>query len=116
MSFRGYVSEKRRYQIRLSGDLCSAVEAYADKHGLDLAPAIRVLLAQGLEELRLDRGKAPADCNAALAALFAAEQAGLVVASILPGGQALWDSLAPGAAEAAARRLEALAPGEEANQ
>jgi len=100
MSFREGVSASRRYSLSLPADLGSQVATFAQQNGLGLGPAIRVLVARGLSE--------PAsveDSPAALAALVAAEQAILMVASILPEGEQRIHTTAQPATDAAGRRL-----------
>jgi hypothetical protein len=101
------VRTSRRYQVRLGLPLQSGLEGFAQEHGLALCPAIRYLVARGLEveATRLDGGESPAESAAALAALTAAEHAVLMVASVLPEGERRMRSLAERAAEAAEERL-----------
>jgi hypothetical protein len=103
MSFRGDVSAKRRVHLLLPAELEAEVKAVGREHGIGLGPAIRVVLGRGI-----DRGpvaEACRDCEAGLAALLAAEQTLLVVASILPQGRSLIAGLAAEAGIAAEQRL-----------
>ena len=77
---------------------------YAARVGLQLGPAIRMLVGRGLQWDR-DAPSPQPDSPAALAALTASEHAVLMVASILPEGEQRMRSLAERAAEAAAERL-----------
>jgi hypothetical protein len=109
MSFRGGVSEKRRVHFELPSDLERQVKAFGLDHGIGLGPALRVVLRRGL-----DRGhvsESCRDCAAGLAALVAAEQTLLLVASILPQGKSLVSGLAADAAAAAEQRLSLLGRG-----
>jgi hypothetical protein len=101
------VRTSRRYQLRLPAPLSSELEDFARRHGLGLAPAIRLLVGRGLElEAKWLRplDSAP-DSPAALAALTAAEHSVLMVASVLPEGQRRMHELAARAAVAAEERL-----------
>ncbi len=114
MSFRGYVSAKRRIHILLPSGLEAEVRAFGREHGIGLGPAIRVVLGRGIE--RGPVAEACRDCEAGLAALLAAEHALLVVASILPGGRNLIDRLAVDAAAAAEQRLGVVGRGRSGNE
>ncbi len=114
MSFRGDVSAKRRIHFQLPSELEAEVRAIGREHGIGLGPAIRVVLRRGI-----DRGpvaEACRDCASGLAALIAAEQTLLVVASILPQGRSLVDGLAADAATAAEQRLAAVDQGERCSE
>ena len=100
------MSEKRRVHLQLPAALEHAAREVGREHGFGLGPAIRVLLHRGLE--RGVVSEPCRDCAAGLAALIAAEQTLLVVASILPGGRVLIDSLASEAAAAAEQRLNLI--------
>jgi hypothetical protein len=101
------VRTSRRYQLRLSADLTSELEAFAQRLGLSFGPAIQLLVSRGLQS-EADGGRGsdtPPDSPAALAGLAAAEHAVLMVASVLPEGQRRMHELAPEAALAAEARL-----------
>jgi hypothetical protein len=103
MSFRGYVSAKRRVHLQLPSDLERELRAVGQELGIGLGPAIRVVVGRGLDR---DEHQRPCrDCNAAVAALIAAEHSLLVVASILPQGKSLIASLCAEAGAAAEQRL-----------
>jgi hypothetical protein len=107
MSFRGYVSAKRRIHLQLPSDVEQAVRAIGEDHGTaGLGPAIRLVLRRGLGAAA--EGSACHDCAAAMAALVAAEHAVLMVAAVLPEGQRRVRELAPQAAVAAEVRLSHL--------
>ena len=102
------MSLSRRYQLRLSVPLASALREFACEHGLAVSAAIRLLVGNGLasEARRAEtQGELPPDSPAALAALTAAEHAVLMVASVLPEGEERRRSLAERAVEAAEERL-----------
>jgi hypothetical protein len=101
------VSTSRRYQLRLSAGLASELEAFAQRLGLPLGPAIQLLIGRGLQA-EADGGRrpdTPPDSPAALAGLAAAEHVVLMVASVLPEGQRRMHELAHEAALAAEARL-----------
>jgi len=114
MSFRGYVSAKRRIHLQLPSDMEREVRAVGHQQGIGLGPAIRAVVRRGLD---LGQPDGPCrDCAAAVAGLIAAEHALLVVASILPQGRSLIAGLAAEAASAAEQRLalvETPNPGDE---
>ena len=97
----------RRYQLRLPAPLSQRVEEFGHGHGLGFGPAIRLLVGRGLElEARWLRTRDGASNSpAALAALVAAENAVLMVASILPEGERRMRELAQRATLAAEERL-----------
>ena len=97
---------KVRHQIRLPQDLRAGVAAYAQQRGMRFAPAVRALVVEGLRWTDDPTGsEANTASTVAFAALIAAEQTGLMVASILPGGEEKWLAMAAKAAERAAERL-----------
>jgi hypothetical protein len=106
MSFRGYVSAKRRIHLQLPLDMEQAVKAIGGKLGIGVGPAIRVVLSRGLAPT--EEGKPCPDCPAALAARIAAEHTVLMVAAVLPEGQRRMRELAAQAASAAEDRLRLL--------
>jgi hypothetical protein len=111
LTIREGVSASRRFHLWLPADAEAAVRSYARPHGLDLAPAIRLLVRHGLElEAQRLATPTPAEPLAALAALIAAEHTVLMVASILPEGERRMHSLAERAAQAAEERLALLRP------
>lgn len=114
MSFRGGVSEKRRVHLQLPSELERAVTAVGDEHGLRLGPALRMLLRRGLEHGEVT--ESCRDCGAGLAALVAAEQTLLLVASILPQGRSLVGGLAAEAVAAAEQRLSLVGRGGAASE
>jgi len=98
------VRTSRRFHLNLPSDLESALTLFARQRGLQLGPAIRLLLGIALH-LDAEATNAPTDSPAALAALTAAELAVLMVASVLPEGQRRMHELAAEAALAAEERL-----------
>ena len=104
MNIREGVRTSRRHQVRLSAPLDAELSGFAASHGLGLSPAIRFLLGRGLQ---LETGSTAAlqDSAATLAALVAAEQAVLMVASILPEGGRRMGEARSQAAGAAQQRL-----------
>ena len=94
----------RRFHFILPSELESALTPYAARLGLQLGPAIRMLVGRGLQS-DPDPPSPQPDSPAALAALTASEHAVLMVASILPEGEQRMRSLAARAAEAAEERL-----------
>jgi len=87
----------RRSTVRLSPGLHAELTAFARRRGLGLAPAVRLLVARGLQSERI-----PA---ATLATLVASEQVLLLVASIIPDGARRLQEAAPHAIAAAEERL-----------
>jgi hypothetical protein len=87
-------------------DLLVEVEAFAQRNGLALAPALRLLVSRAL---RAGASSSSPDQSgespATLAALFAAEHAVLLVASVFPDGERRMHQLADRAAAAAEDRL-----------
>ena len=77
---------------------------FATRRGLQLGPAIRILVGEALESAA-DAPRRPVDSPATLAALTASEHAVLMVASVLPEGEERRRSLAERAVEAAEERL-----------
>jgi hypothetical protein len=106
MSFRGYVSAKRRIHLQLPSEMEQEVRAIGHGLAIGLGPAIRLVLSRGLAAAQED--KTCRDCPAALAAVVAAEHAALMVAAVLPDGQRRMRELAPQAALAAEVRLSLL--------
>jgi hypothetical protein len=106
MSFRGYVSAKRRIHLQLQSEMEQEVRAIGADLAIGLGPAIRMVLRRGLNAA--EEGKTCRDCEAAMAALVAAEHAVLMVATVLPEGQRRVRELAPQAAVAAEVRLSLL--------
>jgi hypothetical protein len=98
------VRTSRRFHLNLPSDLESALTDFARQRGLQLGPAIRLLVGDTLQSAA-DVPSAPLDSPAALAALTAAELAVLMVASVLPEGQRRMHELSPAAALAAEERL-----------
>jgi len=90
-----------RINLRLSAEQFAEVAAYARHRGLRRSPAVRLLIAQALH----GEAQSRADTPAALAALLAAEQAVLMVASVLPDGELRMAELGARAAQAAEERL-----------
>ena len=101
MSLREGVNASRRFHFWLTADLEAQVSVFAHHHGLGLGQAIRSLLAERLSEPT----RSTQDSTATLAVLVAAEQAILMVASILPEGERRMRELGPRAAVAAEERL-----------
>ena len=87
----------RRTTLRLSPGLHAALTAFARRRGLGLAPAVRLLVARGLESDRVP--------SATLATLVASEHAILLIASIIPDGARRVREAAPHAITAAEERL-----------
>jgi hypothetical protein len=95
-----------RYHVRLAPAVAKELEAFAQKHGLGLSSAIRLLATKGLEAESLAGGISPKrESPAALAALVASELVILMVASVLPEGEQRMRSLAERAFQAAEERL-----------
>jgi len=95
-----------RHHVRLAPVVAQELEAFAQKHGLGLSSAIRLLATKGLEaEGSADHIGAKREPPAALAALVASELAVLMVASILPEGEQRMRSLAKRACQAAEERI-----------
>jgi hypothetical protein len=114
MSFRGGVSEKRRVHLQLPSELEQAVRTVGQEHGLRLGPALRMVLRRGLDgEHAIESCR---DCPTGLAALVAAEQTLLLVASILPQGRSLVGGLAAEAVAAAEQRLSLVGRGGAASE
>ena len=91
-----------RFDNRLLGD----IRDQAAQRGQSLSAVVRQLLATAL---RLDAEPGPRpDSSAALAALLASELTVLMVASILPDGEARMHELAAQAAINAGERLAGL--------
>jgi hypothetical protein len=107
------VRTSRRFQLRVAEPLLGRIVAFAVERGLPVSQAIRLLVGDAL-----DAHVGPAVQPASLAALVAAEHAVLMVASILPEGEARMRDLAAQASRAAEERLavvgEPAAPGTEA--
>ena len=95
----------RRYQLRLPEPLASELETFACERGVSVCPAIRLLVASGLQGRPLRAPEESRDSPATLAALTAAELAVLMVASVLPEGQRRIHELGAQAAVAAQERL-----------
>ena len=87
----------RRSTVRLSPGLHADLVAFAHRRGLGLAPAVRLLVARGLQSERIP--------TATLATLVASEHALLLIASILPDGARRLQEAAPQAIAAAEQRL-----------
>jgi len=98
------VRTSRRFHLNLPSELESALTDFAHRRGLQLGPAIRLLVGEGLQSAS-DVPSAQLDSPAALAALTAAELAVLMVASVLPEGQRRMHELGAQAAVAAQERL-----------
>jgi hypothetical protein len=98
------VRTSRRFHLNLPSELESALTDFARRRGLQIGPAIRLLVGDALQSDG-DLPTARLDSPAALAALTAAEHAVLMVASVLPEGQRRMHELAPEAALAAEQRL-----------
>ena len=94
----------RRFHLNLPSDLESALTLFARQRGLQLGPAIRLLLGVALH-LDAEATNVQADSPATLATLTAAELAVLMVASVLPEGRRRMHELAAEAARAAEERL-----------
>src|SRR5207245_8044690 len=94
----------RRFHLNLPTDLESALTLFARQRGLQLGPAIRMLVGGALQS-DADASSTRVDSPAALAALVASEHAVLMVASVLPEGEQRMRSLAERAVEAAEERL-----------
>ena len=105
LPIREGVSNSRRYQLRLSAQLALELKTFAQGQGLALCPAIRLLVARGLQAEGSRAAAGASESPAALAALTASEHAVLMVASVLPEGERRMRSLAARAAEAAEERL-----------
>jgi len=99
------VRTSRRYHLLLPADLRSELRSYALEHGWSIAGAVRSLAAIGLLAERTSAQVNQADSPASLAALVAAEQAVLMVASVLPDGELRMAELGARAAQAAEKRL-----------
>ena len=98
-----------RHQIRLPAELRGGVELFARDRDLRFAPAVRALLIEGLKHANGNDGQGASPASiAALAALIAAEQTALMVASILPSGEEKWAAMAARAAQRAEERLASL--------
>ena len=111
MNSRESVRTSRRFQIRLPDLLAAGLEKFANRHGLGISPAVRLLVCRSLETDRNGcRAVDKTDSPATLAALTAAEHAVLMVASVLPEGERRMLSLAERATEAAAERLALFQP------
>lgn len=95
--------QSHRIQVAFTTAQRSALIERTRDTGQSLSATIRQLIAVAL---RFDAEHGPrSDSPAALAALVAAEQALLMVASVLPEGQRRMQELAPEAALAAEARL-----------
>jgi len=81
----------------------STIVQRAEQSGQSLSATVRELVSAALT-FDTEPGPRP-DSPAALAALVAAEHAGLMVAAVLPDGERLLRDLAPRAAAAAQERL-----------
>ena len=102
------MSTSRRHDVRLPLALATQLEAFAQKHGLGLGSALRMLAVKGLEaENAAPSGNsgANAEQSAMLATLVASELAVLMVATILPEGEQRMRSLEGRACQAAEARL-----------
>src|SRR5256712_13274302 len=98
-----------RLQVRFDNRLLSDIRDQAAQRGQSLSAVVRQLVATAL---RLDAEPGPRpDSSAALAALLAAELTALMVASILPDGEARMHELAAQAAINAEGRLAGLRGG-----
>jgi hypothetical protein len=110
------VSASRRFHLLLPVELEAEAKAFGRASGLALAPAVRLLVARGLEAEADSAGPRLAESPVLLATLAAAEHAVLMVASILPEGEQRMRALAARASQAAEERLamvvEPAAPGE----
>jgi len=96
-------SQARRLQVGFTAAQRTAIAEQARQSGLSLSATVRQLVSAALS---LDPGTgARADSPASLAALVAAEQAVLMVASVLPDGELRMAELGARAAEAAEERL-----------
>jgi hypothetical protein len=104
------VSTSLRHDVRIPAGLRAELEAFATDHGLGLGSAIRLLLAESLKRRSVSHGDQEPSLasTAALAALIATEQTGLMVASIVPEGEQKWRSMAGRAAQLAEQRLADL--------
>ncbi len=104
------MSTSIRHHVRLPGDLRVELEVFAADHGLGLGSAIRLLVAESLKRrsVSVNDQEPSLASTAALAALIATEQTGLMVASILPEGEQKWRSMAARAAKLAEQRLADL--------
>ncbi len=95
-----------RHHVRLAPAVAMQLEAFAQKHGLGLSSAIRLLATKGLEaEGSANDIGAKRETPAALATLVASELVVLMVASVLPEGEQRMRSLAQRACQAAEERL-----------
>lgn len=101
------MSTSRHYEFRLSPELSSELEEFAQRLGLSHGLTLRLLIARALQaEAAGQRGSdTRQDSPAVLAGLAAAEHAVLMVASVLPEGQRRMHELAAEAALAAEARL-----------
>ena len=96
-------SQARRLQVGFTAAQRTAIAVQARQSGLSLSATVRQLVSAALS---LDPGTgAKADSPASLAALVAAEQAVLMVASVLPDGELRMAELGAKAAQAAEERL-----------
>lgn len=96
-------SQARRLQIGFTAAERTAIAEQARQSGLSLSATVRQLVSAALSLEPGIGGKA--DSPASLAALVAAEQAVLMVASVLPDGELRKAELAAKAAQAAEERL-----------
>lgn len=99
------MSASRRFHLLLPVELEAEAKAFGRASGLTLASAVRLLVARGLEAEANQAGLRPAESPALLATLTAAEHAVLMVASILPEGEARMRALAARATQSAEERL-----------
>jgi len=96
-------SQGRRLQVGFTAAQRSAIAEQARLGGLSLSATVRQLVSAALSLEPGTGGKA--DSPASLAALVAAEQAVLMVASVLPDGELRMAELGARAAQAAEERL-----------
>lgn len=103
------MSASRRFHLLLPAELEVEAKAFGRAAGLALAPAVRVLVARGLEAEANGYGSSHNEAPALLATLTAAEHAVLMVASILPEGERRMRELGQRATVAAEERLALFA-------
>jgi len=96
-------SQGRRLQVGFTAAQRSAIAEQARLGGLSLSATVRQLVSAALSLEPGTGGKA--DSPASLAALVAAEQAVLMVASVLPDGELRMAELGARATQAAEERL-----------
>ena len=105
LCFRGSVRTSQRYHLLLPPELKAELTRYASEHGCSIAAALRSVAAVGLLANHVSAPVSLVDSPASLAALVAAEQAVLMVASVLPDGELRMAELATRATQAAEERL-----------